>query len=213
MRQTLIRIIMALIGCAMLAVFSAPTAEAGCGAGFHPFENLRQRIQDRRAARQGGGASSAGGCDTAQADSYAPGYGYAPQYQVSYPDPVQSISYGTDIPMPAQYAKGAVAIFDGTVWRLQETGAAISIAPQRQSYGPTVVPSGMHAHQTIDGRTIIHGNENLGSASAHMGIASPWIRTAEAGQTVYGIGYGSSGGCPGGQCPTDSGGRGLFRRR
>lgn len=216
MRQALLRIIMAIIGCAMFFAFGVPTAEAGCGGGgvgFRPLKNLRERIQQRRESRQNGGQSQAAGGCSDQTAGYAPQY--APQYQVTYPDAGQSIAYGTDIPMPAVYRKGAVAIFDGQTWRLQETGAAISITPQYQpqSYGGTVVPSGMHAHTTYDGRTIIHGNENLGSASAHVGIAPPWVRTAEAGQTVYGIGYGASSSCPPGGCPSDSGRTGLFRRR
>jgi len=76
-----------------------------------------------------------------------------------------------------------------------------------------VVPPGMHAHVTIDGRTIIHGNENLGDPVAHAGIARPWIRTAEAGQVAYGAGSVATrsrtvsvtnsfaGDCPGGNCP------------
>lgn len=47
-----------------------------------------------------------------------------------------------------------------------------------------VVPPGHHAHVRLDGTVVIHGNENLGNAAAHAGIARPWVRTAEAGQVV-----------------------------
>lgn len=66
-----------------------------------------------------------------------------------------------------------------------------------------IVPQGMHAHRTTGGAVIVHGNENLGSAAAHAGIERPWIRIAEAGQTVSGVVYAADGGgCPNGVCPT-----------
>lgn len=58
------------------------------------------------------------------------------------------------------------------------------VKPQPIVSNSVVVPAGSHAHTTIDGKVIIHGNENLGNAAAHQGIAYPWIRTAEAGQVV-----------------------------
>jgi hypothetical protein len=86
--------------------------------------------------------------------------------------------------------------------------AKASAPPVAQTY--TLVPPGMHAHRTADGRVIVHGNENFGNAAAHAGIARPWIRIAEAGQrvpyatvrppaTFGGVFYG--GGCPAGGCP------------
>lgn len=188
--------------------------DVGCrgGAGFHPFANLRQRIQDRRAQRTGGG-SAGNGCGQGQADS-----GFAPEQQ--YTTVEQPFTITTDIPAPAQYKVGAVAVYDGVTWRLVETGAAISIAPSQfvtrpiQAPSVGVIPAGQHAHRTTDGRTIIHGNENMGNAAAHQGIAYPWIRTGEAGQTVYGVGGFGASNCPGGNCPTsNSGASGLFRRR
>lgn len=101
-------------------------------------------------------------------------------------------------------------------WRLSQIENKLGMYPTTPHVAPaaatTVVPPGMHAHRTEDGRIIVHGNENLGNAAAHQGIAHPWIRVAEAGQSVvtaqpittatssYSATYSS--GCPNGVCPT-----------
>lgn len=114
---------------------------------------------------------------------------------------------------------------DDRLAALEKQVAALTAAVDRvlgaQQPQQVVVPAGSHAHVTTDGRTIIHSNANLGSAAAHVGIAPPWIRTAEAGQTVT-MGANatqstftrqgpfvstshtvqSAGGCPPGGCPT-----------
>lgn len=65
-----------------------------------------------------------------------------------------------------------------------------------------VVPPGHHAHETVTGEVIIHGNENMGSAAAHAGIARPWVRIAEAGEVVSsGWAAVSQDGCPPVGCP------------
>lgn len=47
-----------------------------------------------------------------------------------------------------------------------------------------VVPPGSHAHIRIDGTWIIHGDENIGRADAHRGVAWPWPKAAFPGQRV-----------------------------
>ena len=93
------------------------------------------------------------------------------------------------------------------------------VVPVPAKTAPTVVPPGMHAHRKLDGTIIVHGNENLGNAQAHEGIAHPWPRIAEAGQTVTNTSIGSSysatysiqsSGCPNGVCPTPSSRSGWY---
>lgn len=89
------------------------------------------------------------------------------------------------------------------------------------------VPSGFHAHRTVDGRTIVHHDSNHGNAAAHASVAHPWVKSAVAGQTVFvssdgqGVAssaqYFQSSSCPGGVCPPQSTYRfapfgGRFRR-
>jgi hypothetical protein len=62
--------------------------------------------------------------------------------------------------------------------------------PPQAAPVPVVVPAGHHAHRTLDGRTVIHGDWNVGDPAAHAGIPWPWPKTAFAGQTVI---------CPGGR--------------
>jgi hypothetical protein len=89
---------------------------------------------------------------------------------------------------------------------------AVPVAPAQPR--AVVVPQGMHAHVTVDGRTIIHGDHLNGNAAAHAGVPHPWHKSAVAGQTVYltpgtqGVTasaqyYGQSA-CPGGVCPQQS---------
>lgn len=86
--------------------------------------------------------------------------------------------------------------------------AAPAVAP-----ASGVVPPGMHAHRTVDGRVIVHADSNFGSAAAHVGVAYPWPKIAVAGQPIYGLAPVASG-CPGGVCPTEtSRGRIIFRNR
>jgi len=79
--------------------------------------------------------------------------------------------------------------------------------------GTAVVPAGHHAHRYPDGTTLIHGNDNLGKAAPHAGLAYPWTRIAEAGQTVKAPPakepsfiplqsfFPSAQSCPDGKCP------------
>lgn len=77
-----------------------------------------------------------------------------------------------------------------------------SAAAPAASAVASVVPLGFHAHTKIDGTTIVHSDDNFGSASAHAGVALPWPKTAFAGQTIV-----SS--CPGGVCPTPQSARSV----
>ena len=61
-----------------------------------------------------------------------------------------------------------------------------------QSKKAVVVPQGYHAHQTADGKTIIHSDSNNGVPHSHDGLAGQYRsgrniitpKTAEAGQVV-----------------------------
>lgn len=65
--------------------------------------------------------------------------------------------------------------------------ASIVSAPTR-----ITVPAGYHAHQTVDGKTIVHGDWNNGSSAAHAGAVGypngrggmTYPKVAYAGQTV-----------------------------
>lgn len=182
---------------------SAQCPSAGGGARFgilRPFKKLRERFQERRAERSGAVAQADPGYEAADASGYA----------TVLPVSESAVSYETDIPAPAQYKTGAIAVYDGKVWRLVGDNSPVDIrpVPARAAQYQTVVPAGYHAHQRQDGTVIVHGDENFGDPVAHAGIARPWPKIATAGQTVRGavvqpraqrVIYGSS--CPGGVCP------------
>lgn len=62
--------------------------------------------------------------------------------------------------------------------------ASIALSANCFAQNIIVVPSGQHAHRMSDGRILVHGNQNYGNASAHAGIALPWVQMAEAGQRI-----------------------------
>lgn len=114
---------------------------------------------------------------------------------------------------------GYLGLVNG-VYRLELINGVPSLIHQKTTAKPAasssgVVPAGMHAHTRTDGTVYVHGNENLGNPSAHTGVSFPWVRTAEAGQTIptpttfspvrntfptFRNAF-QSGGCPNGQCP------------
>jgi hypothetical protein len=89
------------------------------------------------------------------------------------------------------------------------TAPEVVPTPRREATA-VVVPRGSHAHTRIDGSVFIHGDENLGKAAPHAGVALPWPKTALPGQTVVVsnpvsnpfalTAAGPS--CPAGGCPT-----------
>lgn len=111
-----------------------------------------------------------------------------------------------------------VRLLEGQIYALTDPKLRPVTAKEeqkQQTQSTVTVPPGYHAHRTTDGRVIVHGNENLGNADAHEGVAHPWIRIAEGGQTVqtqqtYSYQSYSSTSCPNGVCPTQR--RGLIGR-
>src|SRR5262245_53366717 len=99
---------------------------------------------------------------------------------------------------------------DATVYVLPAVTESVSnfplsrVVPQAQLpvVRQVVVPSGYHAHETVNG-TIIHHDSNFGDPAAHAGVLGKgWPKTAFAGDVVT-IGT-SADPCPGGVCPVPS---------